>query len=208
MRSIAHVSMLKAPSIVVAAGLALAVAGCGSTDTSRTATGAGGGAVAGAVVGGPVGAVVGGVAGGVGGASLDEGLGTKADRMTDQGASSIAGTSSSPSAGSSASPSGRRSMASGQALDPQRVREVQQALNDRNDGNDIAVDGVWGPDTRRALRRFQQSNGLDATGRLDSRTMAALDLNGRTGNGSQAGSSGQPGGTPSGTSDDPGTQPQ
>ncbi|MFC5312755.1 peptidoglycan-binding domain-containing protein, partial [Azospirillum rugosum] len=154
MRSIFNVPMPKTPLLPAFVGLALAVGGCGSTDTSRTATGAGGGAVAGAVVGGPVGAVVGGVAGAAGGSTLDEGLGTKADRLTDQGASRVTDAASSPSA----SQSGSRSAVSTQAPSPERVREVQQALNDRNDGDDIAVDGLWGPNTRQALRRFQQSN--------------------------------------------------
>jgi peptidoglycan hydrolase-like protein with peptidoglycan-binding domain len=54
------------------------------------------------------------------------------------------------------------------------VRQVQRALNDA--GYDVAVDGAWGPNTRRALRDYQQAQGLNATGRADRDTLAALNV--------------------------------
>ncbi len=163
--------MLRLREAAVSASLILALAACGSTDTQRTATGAGGGALAGAVVGGPVGAVVGGVGGAAAGSTMDESLGTKADRATDQAADAI----------------DRRADRQGAERNPpmngERVRDVQQALNDS--GSQVAVDGRWGPETRKALEDFQRSHDLRPTGRLDADTRAALNLSQhRTGAGS------------------------
>jgi peptidoglycan hydrolase-like protein with peptidoglycan-binding domain len=47
-----------------------------------------------------------------------------------------------------------------------------------------SLDGVVGPETRVALRRFQQSNGLDRTAALDPQTMQALTGSADTGQGS------------------------
>ncbi|CAO3435135.1 peptidoglycan-binding domain-containing protein [Azospirillum endophyticum] len=175
-----------------AAGALFALSACGSTDTSRTATGAGTGAVAGAVVGGPVGAVVGGVGGAVAGNSMDESLSKKTDRVTDRATAEVKDETS----GSSTRRSGHHSgaMASSSNLSHEQVREIQQALNDRNDGRDIAVDGVWGAGTRSALMKFQRDNGLRATGRADQRTMAALNLSGN-GQGTSGTTSGNTTGT-------------
>jgi|GEM_PF-2871276 len=55
------------------------------------------------------------------------------------------------------------------------LRQVQKKLNDM--GFDAGqADGVWGPRTQAAVRSFQQSKNLPATGRLNERTMDALDL--------------------------------
>lgn len=59
--------------------------------------------------------------------------------------------------------------------DPQAVREIQQSLQD--EGHEIAVDGVWGPNTEQALSRYQQERGLgDATGQPDQETLQALGV--------------------------------
>jgi hypothetical protein len=160
-----------------AAGALFALSACGSTETSRTATGAGTGAVAGAVVGGPVGAVVGGVGGAVAGNTMDESLSKKTDRVTDRATAEVRDETSGSSTRRS-STHHSDSMASNTKLSHEQVRELQQALNDRNDGRDITVDGVWGAGTRSALMKFQRDNGLRATGRADQQTMAALNLNG------------------------------
>jgi len=161
-----------------AAGALFALSACGSTETSRTATGAGTGAVAGAVVGGPVGAVVGGVGGAVAGNSMDESLSKKTDRATDRATREVREEVSDDS--SSKRSSSRHGMASTTSMSHEQVREIQQALNDRNDGRDITVDGIWGANTRSALMKFQRDNGLRATGRADQQTMAALNLSGNT----------------------------
>lgn len=177
--------MLKFPMMVAATGILIALSGCGSTDTTRTATGAGSGAVAGAVVGGPIGAVVGGVGGAAAGASLDEGLDKKARDLRDDSAAS------SGPASRRGQQTAQREAAGAPALGSERIRELQQALNDRNDGSDISVDGRWGPDTRRALRQFQRSNDLRPTGQPDRNTMAALNLNGGQPENIGAGTSGR-----------------
>ena len=111
-----------------------------------TAIGAGTGAVAGAIVGGPVGAVVG---AGIGGYVGHEG--TDANGKVD----------------------GNAKVASAAPRDSQ-VRKVQRALNER--GFNLAVDGVYGPNTERAVRDFQGSTGLAQTGTLDNETLTRLGV--------------------------------
>jgi len=99
--------------------------------------------------------------------------------------------SSSPSP-SSSSPSGMSS-STAQSTDPasgsralgksakakstmgdQSVKAAQEALN-RNGAN-ITADGKLGPKTKAAIRAYQQKNGLQATGTLDSQTKARLGV--------------------------------
>jgi peptidoglycan hydrolase-like protein with peptidoglycan-binding domain len=63
-----------------------------------------------------------------------------------------------------------------QALSPDLIRKVQQALNDK--GHEAGpVDGIWGPRTQRGVRDFQKSqDGMKADGQLDARTLAALGI--------------------------------
>ena len=137
-------------SVSAIAAVAVA-AGCTHMNKEEgTAAGAGGGAVAGAVVGGPVGAVVGGVGGAVVGHETAKGAPSSSDRTN------TASTS--------------RSMG-----DTSYVRSVQQALNSRG-YNAGTPDGRWGPGTEEALRQFQRSQGMQATGQLDARTAAALGV--------------------------------
>jgi localization factor PodJL len=54
-------------------------------------------------------------------------------------------------------------------------REVQEALKAK--GNDPGpIDGRMGPKTRAALKAFQESNGLKATGQLDNETAEKLGV--------------------------------
>src|SRR5262249_47018522 len=53
-----------------------------------------------------------------------------------------------------------------------RVEQIQAALDSH--GQNIPVDGIWGPKTVEALKAFQKSNGLPATGHLDHKTLKAL----------------------------------
>lgn len=59
-------------------------------------------------------------------------------------------------------------------LSNQQIQDAQQSL--RQEGHSLSVDGIWGPQTAQAVRQFQQENGLDVTGSLDSETLAALDV--------------------------------
>ncbi|RFA29058.1 hypothetical protein CAI21_11510 [Alkalilimnicola ehrlichii] len=54
------------------------------------------------------------------------------------------------------------------------ILQLQQALN--QEGQDIAEDGIWGPETEEALSQYQQDQGIDATGQLDAETLAQLNL--------------------------------
>lgn len=64
-------------------------------------------------------------------------------------------------------------------LSPDEIREVQLVLIQR--GFSVETDGVFGPRTRQALIQFQQRQGLQATGRIDSRTIAELGVSIRSG---------------------------
>jgi peptidoglycan hydrolase-like protein with peptidoglycan-binding domain len=54
------------------------------------------------------------------------------------------------------------------------VMALQETL--RGDGQHVANDGVWGPQTAAALKTWQQQAGLPATGVLDQATRAKLHL--------------------------------
>ena len=55
------------------------------------------------------------------------------------------------------------------------VVQVQSALRQR--GYEIgAADGILGPQTRDALRKFQEENQLQVSGEVDLQTLAALDI--------------------------------
>jgi len=56
-----------------------------------------------------------------------------------------------------------------------KVREVQEALRDKGYYTG-PIDGVLGPDSRRAIWNFQRDKGLPRTASLDPATMAALEL--------------------------------
>src|SRR5262245_53595536 len=59
----------------------------------------------------------------------------------------------------------------------EHVKAAQQALKDK--GHDPgSVDGRLGPKTQQALRDFQKTEGLEATGRLDEKTMQSLGIEG------------------------------
>lgn len=58
---------------------------------------------------------------------------------------------------------------------PERYEEIQQALIDKGYLQGPAS-GVWGPDCAQALKKFQQDQKLDATGKLDSLSLITLGL--------------------------------
>ena len=61
----------------------------------------------------------------------------------------------------------------GRGMGGESVRDMQTRLNAM--GANLAVDGKFGPATEAALKRFQQSNGIQQTGVLGRQTLAALD---------------------------------
>jgi peptidoglycan hydrolase-like protein with peptidoglycan-binding domain len=82
------------------------------------------------------------------------------------------------SASKSKRPGARRAQARRQqAPEPERIREIQQALKDR--GYDVEPTGVWGPETIEALKKFQEDRNIEnlsGRGKLDSLTLIALGL--------------------------------
>jgi len=58
------------------------------------------------------------------------------------------------------------------AMSRKRVEEIQTAL--AKGGEQIAVDGIWGPKTTAAVRDFQKAHNLKVTGHLDHETLIAL----------------------------------
>jgi peptidoglycan hydrolase-like protein with peptidoglycan-binding domain len=83
-----------------------------------------------------------------------------------------------------------------QAPTPQRYMEIQQALADRGYYKG-PVNGQWGADSIDALKRFQQDQNLNGTGKLDSMSLIALGLGPKRSLTAQSGSS-----SVSGSSDD------
>ncbi|EKV26690.1 hypothetical protein C882_2199 [Caenispirillum salinarum AK4] len=71
-------------------------------------------------------------------------------------------------------PGGETAGLSGENLDEEKVRAIQQALKDA--GADIEVDGVWGDSTAQALAAYQRDEGLAPSGELDPRTIASLGV--------------------------------
>lgn len=70
-----------------------------------------------------------------------------------------------------------QSHSSGQSaqLDQNTARQVQQQL--QSQGYDVGqVDGIWGARSRQALMDFQRDKDMQASGRPDPQTMAALGL--------------------------------
>jgi peptidoglycan hydrolase-like protein with peptidoglycan-binding domain len=59
------------------------------------------------------------------------------------------------------------------ALTPDRVRKVQQALARK--GFDAGpIDGILGPMTKEAVRKYQDQYGIKPTGEIDNQTLYAL----------------------------------
>lgn len=73
------------------------------------------------------------------------------------------------------SPSGLSlSAASPAAFDREMVVRIQSGLKERFGEAEIDVDGVFGDQTRNALKRFQDFFDLDPTGEIDARTLEKL----------------------------------
>ena len=100
-------------------------------------------------------------------------LANTADKSTTASASSqgqVASTNGSMSVNGSANSSATFSLA-----DSSSVSQIQQALNDKG-FNVGPVDGVAGPRTKAAIKRFRQSQGLDQSVQLDQPLLLALGI--------------------------------
>lgn len=89
----------------------------------------------------------------------------------------------SPSSAAHRRPRGKKSSSKGsrrrergqKAPTPDRISEIQQAL--AKDGSyPGAPSGKWDDSTQEALRKFQESHGLNPTGKLDARSLQQLGL--------------------------------
>ena|SRR6266700_3051454 len=69
------------------------------------------------------------------------------------------------------SPSADTAQTDPSQLPKDQVMAVQQALS-------VKSDGVWGPQTTAALKKYQQHSGLPATGQLDEATRQKLNVSG------------------------------
>ncbi len=76
-------------------------------------------------------------------------------------------------------------------ISPANLRQIQQQLNQKG-YSPGQIDGVWGQGTRKAIKNYEQAQGLEPTGNVDLRLVSSLGLNqliaGLTGQGQQAGS--------------------
>ena len=186
--------------LLSAAALGLLLAACGTDPQDRTTGGAAAGAATGAAIGalgGPpgmlAGAVIGGGAGAVTGAVTeprDVNLGTPPWSNPEVRVPGTAG--------------GGSSSARAAAADP-RTRQLQQALNDRG-FRAGTVDGIMGPQTRSAVREWQRSNNMEATGAPSSQMLSDLNIGSSSGMAGRSGDrmngdrrTGTTGGTPRGS---------
>ena len=64
--------------------------------------------------------------------------------------------------------------AENQYVDSSTVRQVQRVLGER--GFHTGVDGIMGPRTQAALRKFQRAHDLDPSGQLNRQTLVALGI--------------------------------
>ena len=77
-----------------------------------------------------------------------------------------------------------------QNVSKDEIRQIQEALNQKGFKAGPA-DGVLGPETKNALKEFQQKQGFNATGELDNQTMSALGVSTTGQAGQQPGATGQ-----------------
>jgi peptidoglycan hydrolase-like protein with peptidoglycan-binding domain len=91
---------------------------------------------------------------------------------------------------------------------PELVKQAQEKLSAQ--GHDAGpTDGIVGPKTQAAVKHFQQSKGLEATGQLDQKTLTALGVSGEGASASTGASAGgQTGGGQTGGSQGSGTSGQ
>jgi peptidoglycan hydrolase-like protein with peptidoglycan-binding domain len=82
--------------------------------------------------------------------------------------------SSQPSSSMPAKPAEKKATASKKS-GGESVKALQTALNAKGGAN-IKVDGKMGKETRDALKKYQQANGLTPTGRSDAATRAKLGV--------------------------------
>ena len=78
------------------------------------------------------------------------------------------------SSAQTASGDGMEQQSSMQSVDKAEIRDAQMTLQEMGLYRG-QIDGLYGPNTRRAVSEFQSRQGLPRSGTLDRRTMQALD---------------------------------
>jgi peptidoglycan hydrolase-like protein with peptidoglycan-binding domain len=79
------------------------------------------------------------------------------------------------------------------------VKQAQEKLSAAG-MNAGQADGKLGPKTQAAVKEFQQSKGIQGSGKLDQQTLAALGVSGSSGSASTGASSGASSGSSSASS--------
>ena len=102
----------------------------------------------------------------------------------------------------SQSASGGQSQSASSGQSQETIKQVQEKLSAA--GHEVQADGIMGPKTEAALKEFQQSKNLEASGQLDQKTLAALGVSegGATASTGASGSASPGGSASSGSSAD------
>jgi len=101
----------------------------------------------------------------------------------------------------SASQDQQQQQSTAPGMDQSTIKQAQEKLSSK--GHDVQADGVLGPKTQAALKEFQQKEGIQASGRLDQETLAALGVDeGSAGTGSSSPASSTGSSSSSGSSSD------
>jgi peptidoglycan hydrolase-like protein with peptidoglycan-binding domain len=191
--------------LLSAAALGLLLTACGTDPQERTT----GGAAAGAATGAGIGAL-GGPAGALAGAAIGAGAGAVTGAVTEPRDVNLGEPPwSNPEARVPGVTGNRQASARAASSDP-RTRQLQQALNDRG-YRAGPVDGIMGPQTRSAVREWQRSNNMEATGTPSSQMLSDLNIGSGSGMAGRSGdmmnndrrtgtTGGAPGGSDSGGS--------
>lgn len=109
------------------------------------------------------------------GSKTPGGTSTEGSTMRSGTGSSMSGATGTTEKMDKATEGKRGHRAKGASAGKAHVREAQQALKDK--GHDPGpIDGIMGPKTQAALRKFQQAEGLTTTGRLDDETRSKLGV--------------------------------
>ncbi len=168
--------------------LGVLTAACGTTQEQRTATGGLTGLGAGAIIGGPLGAAVGAAAGTAGGALMPEDATSIANNLLGREHRAVASVVGMPKKepAASAAPTGL----TGSSMPPGDIKTAQTKLKDQGYYRG-RIDGIVGPQTRNAIRSYQQREGLSQTATLDRDTLAKLNAE-TTQSGSSAPSANEP----------------
>jgi len=106
------------------------------------------------------------------------GLGVSPCSSSAQGTAKKKAKSSSTSHTGKSARSSRRQVGQ-KAPTPQRISEIQQALA-KNGAYSGTPNGKWDASTVEAMKRFQGAHGLNASGKLDAKTLQQLGLGSQT----------------------------